>query len=237
MAVPGGEVPGRLGEALSRNGALLQVALDFTGLGEAFQVALEVPRTGRVILEAGTPLIKSVGLDSVRVLRALPGEHLVAADMKTMDTGALEARLAAGAGADATTVLAAAPRETIQEAVKAAEEAGIAVYADLIGTGDPVGVAERLSGLGVHVALLHIGIDVQRRLGITAAQVPELVSRVAAAFKGPVAVAGGIKPSEAGALARAGASIVIIGGAITKSSDPAKAALEAREALQAAEAH
>ncbi|MEB3851194.1 MAG: orotidine 5'-phosphate decarboxylase [Desulfurococcales archaeon] len=225
-------VPGRLGSALDRHGALLQVALDHTSLGEAFQLALRLPRQGDVILEAGTPLVKSAGLSAVRVLRALPGGHLVAADLKTVDTGALEVRLAAGAGADASTVLAAAPRETVEEAVRAGEEAGVAVYADLIGVEDPVAAAERLRGLGVHVVLLHIGIDVQRRLGITAGQVPGLVERVARAFGGPVAVAGGVRPSEAGRLVAAGARIVIIGGAITRAPDPARAAAEALESIR-----
>jgi 3-hexulose-6-phosphate synthase len=225
------EVPGRLGEVLERRGRLLQVALDYTRLGEAFRLALEMPRVEGVILEAGTPLLKSEGMTPVRILRALPGSHLVAADTKTVDTGALEVALAAEAGADVASVLALAPRETIEEALREAEKRGIAIYADMIGAEDPVRTAERLKGLGVHVALLHIGIDVQRRLGITAGRIPELVERVSKAFKGPVAVAGGIKPEESGRLAEAGASIVIIGGGITKAGNPREAALEALRSL------
>ncbi|MEB3816676.1 MAG: orotidine 5'-phosphate decarboxylase [Desulfurococcales archaeon] len=227
------DVPGRLGERLSRRGRLLQVALDFTGLGEAFGVALALPRGGdRLILEAGTPLIKSAGMTSVRILRALPGSHLVVADTKTADTGALEVGLAAEAGADAATVLACAPRETIEEAVREAERRGVAVYADMIATHDPAREAERLRELGVHIALLHIGIDTQRRLGITAAQLPQLIARVAGEFKGPIAVAGGVKPADVPKLVEAGASIIIIGSAITKAEDPARATREALEALE-----
>jgi 3-hexulose-6-phosphate synthase len=225
-------LPGRIGRALEAHGALLQVALDYTRLGDAVRLALHLPRTGEVILEAGTPLIKSVGMEAVRVLRALPGSHAVAADTKTADTGALEVGLAAEAGADAATVLALAPRETILEALRAAEDAGLTLYADLIGAEDPVAAAERLRELGVHVALLHIGIDVQRRLGLTAGQVPGLVERVAGAFRGPVAVAGGVKPGEAGRLVVAGARIVIIGGAITGSPDPGGAARRALESIR-----
>ena len=46
--------------------------------------------------EAGTPLIKSEGLDSVRTLRKEFPETIVA-DMKTMDAGRLEMETAAKA--------------------------------------------------------------------------------------------------------------------------------------------
>ena len=223
---------GYLFRALSSCGRILQVALDFTSLSEALRVAHLMPRSEAVILEAGTPLIKSRGMQAVRLLKLLPGGHLVMADTKTMDTGALEVSLAAEAGADAVSVLAVAPEETIGEAVDKAKEYGLAVYGDMIGHSDPLEAARTLRRLGVHVALLHIGIDVQRRLGLTASQLRDLIGRVAGEFQGPVAVAGGIKPGETGALASAGASIVVIGGGITKARDPAAAAQRALEGLR-----
>ena len=222
----------RLLEAIGSCGRLLQVALDFTSLNDALRVARVIPRHGAVILEAGTPLIKSRGMQAVRLLRLLPGEHFVVADTKTMDTGALEVSLAAEAGADAVSVLAVAPEETIGEAVDKAREYGLAVYGDMIGHPDPLEAARTLRRLGVHIALLHIGVDVQRRLGLTASQLRDLIGRVAGEFQGPVAVAGGIKPEETGALASAGASIVIIGGGITRAGDPAAAAQRALEGLR-----
>ena len=225
-------VPRRLGSLLEECGRLLQVALDYTSPWSALRTALEA-RVGRaVILEAGTPLIKSYGMDSVRMLSSLPGDPVVVADTKTMDTGRLELELAADAGASAATVLAAASDETIREMVEAGEEKGVAVIGDLIARDDPVGEARRLRRLGVHSVLLHIGIDVQRRLGITAGQAAGLVEKVGAAFQGPVAVAGGVKPGEAGRLAEAGASIVIIGGAITRSPSPRESAGEALRSLR-----
>jgi len=227
-------VPGRLGERLGECGGLLQVALDVASLAQAVRVGSLAAVSPAVVLEAGTPLVKAEGLRSVGVLRALPQEPVVVADTKTFDTGALEVRLAAGAGADAATVMALAPEETIVEAVEAGEEEGVAVIGDLMGYPDPVEGARRLKRLGVHVALLHVGIDVQKRLGITAAQAPELVERVAREFQGPVAVAGGIKPGEVEALARAGASIIVIGSAIVKAGDPRAAAAEAVKGLRPA---
>ncbi len=225
-------VPGRLGSLLEECGGLLQVALDFTSVREALRVGYLAAVAPSVVLEAGTPLIKAEGMRAVHLLTSLPQDPVVVADTKTFDTGRLEVGLAAGHGASAATVLALAPDETIREAVEGAEEAGIALYGDLIGHPDPVEGARKLASLGVHVALLHIGIDVQRRLGITAGQVPDLVSRVKEAFGGVVAVAGGVRPGGVGRLARAGADIIIIGSAITKAGDPRGEAVRAVRELR-----
>lgn len=220
-------VPGALGAYLASCGRLVQTALDLTNAWDALRVASRVSDIDGVILEAGTPLVKSEGARVARLLKALPGSKPVVVDMKTMDTGALEVRIAAVAGADATTVLALADDSTIKSAVEEAESHGVAVMGDLINTVDPVRAAERLAKLGVHIAIVHIGIDVQRRLGLTAAKALELIGKISEVFNGPVAAAGGIKPEEAGKVVEAGASIVIIGGGITKASDPRSAALTA----------
>ncbi|MEB3806238.1 MAG: orotidine 5'-phosphate decarboxylase [Desulfurococcales archaeon] len=226
------KVPGPLGERLRECGSLLQVALDVVSIREALRTGYHSLVSPAVILEAGTPLVKSVGLAEASLLRALPQEPIVVADLKTMDTGRLEVNLAADHGFHASTVLSVAPEQTISEAAEAAGERGIALYGDLIGQGDPVKAAGKLRRLGVHIALLHIGIDVQRSLGITAGQLPELVSRVKEAFGGPVAVAGGVRPGDAGNLARVGADIIIIGSAITRAENPRQAALDAVRSLR-----
>ncbi|MHC5039293.1 MAG: orotidine 5'-phosphate decarboxylase / HUMPS family protein, partial [Planctomycetota bacterium] len=51
-------------------GSKLQVALDFVNLKRALKVARESVEGGADILEAGTPLIKSEGLDAVRALKS-----------------------------------------------------------------------------------------------------------------------------------------------------------------------
>ncbi|MGC9210077.1 MAG: orotidine 5'-phosphate decarboxylase / HUMPS family protein [Acidilobus sp.] len=224
---------GRVVERLSECGSLLQVALDFTRLEDALRVAAQVALGRAVILEAGTPLIKSEGVKSVSLLRSMPGEHLVMADTKTMDVGELEASLVTSAGADAMSVLLAASEETIREAVRVAEGAGADVYADSMGLtpGNLDALVEKASRAGASVFLIHVGIDVQRSMGITASQALDLVRKVKERFRGPVAVAGGIKPDEVRSVIGAGADIVIIGSAIAKAQDPRSAALRALEGL------
>ena len=66
---------------------ILQLALDFVDMHRAVQVAeLAVP-AGVDWVEAGTPLIKSEGLDAVRELRRLFPGKVIVADMKIMDAG------------------------------------------------------------------------------------------------------------------------------------------------------
>lgn len=228
------EIPGRLGRVASECDAIIQVALDFKGLWDAVRIARVIPESPMVSLEAGTPLIKYAGIDSLRVLRAMAGDRVVVADTKTVDTGGLEVSMAGEGGADAATVLSAASDETIREAVEAGRGAGVAVYVDLITSRDPLGDLERIESLGAHAALLHLGIDVQRSLGIRASQRGELVKSMAEGFRGLVAVAGGVRPAEVGALYRAGARIIVLGSAITRAPDPRRAVEEALEGLRGA---
>ena len=73
---------------------ILQVALDFLNLGRALKIAEAAVAGGADWLEAGTPLIKSEGLDSVRALKKnFPGLPIVA-DLKIMDAGRIEAEAA-----------------------------------------------------------------------------------------------------------------------------------------------
>ena len=92
---------------------ILQLALDFVDLHRAVHVAERAVPAGVDWLEAGTPLIKSEGLDAVRELKRLfPGKAIVA-DMKIMDAGRIEVEAAAKAGAQIIDVLGTATDATI----------------------------------------------------------------------------------------------------------------------------
>ena len=82
----------------------LQVALDFVELPRALKLAEAAVAGGADYIEAGTPLIKSEGLDAVRRLREIFPDRTIIADMKTMDAGRVEAEAAARAGANVMTV-------------------------------------------------------------------------------------------------------------------------------------
>ena len=207
---------------------VLQLALDAMHLKRAIEIAREAVKGGVDWIEAGTPLIKSEGMEAVRALkRAFPGKVIVA-DMKVMDTGAYEVEMAAKAGADVVHVLGAADDPTIEEAVRAGRKYGVKVCVDLIGIDDRIARAREIEKMGVHHVCVHVSID-RQMLGLDPV---ENVREVAAAVELPVAVAGGVNSETAAAVVRAGASIVIVGGAIIKSKDPEAAARAIKRAMR-----
>ncbi|MCX8195573.1 MAG: orotidine 5'-phosphate decarboxylase [Acidilobaceae archaeon] len=218
-------------ERLRSCGAALQVALDFSDLKEALSVASLLPNDPRLFLEAGTPLIKAWGLVALSSLRALRPEAVIVADTKTVDAARVEAEIVRRGGADAFSVLSHS-EEAIAEASEASRELGLTLYGDSIAS-EPRPAIERLSR-HVDVLLLHVGIDVQRRLGITASALLDLVKEASETFRGPLAVAGGIRVQEVRKFLDAGARIVIIGSAITRAQSPREEALKALNALEEA---
>ncbi len=206
---------------------ILQLALDFVDLHRALRVAeLAVP-AGVDWLEAGTPLIKSEGLDAVRELKRRFPDKTLMADMKIMDAGRIEVESAAKAGAQIIDVLGAASDATIAECIQAGKNYGAKIVVDLIAVTDPVSRAQRVEELGADYITVHVAIDDQMRgkdpFGVLAA--------VSQAVKVPVGVAGGINSETAAQAVASGASYVIVGGAITKAKDPAAATRELRRAL------
>jgi 3-hexulose-6-phosphate synthase/6-phospho-3-hexuloisomerase len=207
--------------------AILQLALDFVDLHRALKVAdLAVP-AGVDWLEAGTPLIKSEGLDAVRELKKrFPGKTIVA-DMKIMDAGRIEVEAAAKAGAQLIDVLGTATDATIEECVHAGKNYGAKIVVDLIAVPDPVARARQVEALGADYISVHVAIDEQMR-----GQDPfATLYAVSHAVKVPVGVAGGINSETAAQAVEHGAAYVIVGGAITKALDPAAATAEIRRAL------
>lgn len=206
---------------------VLQVALDFENLSRALEAAREAVEGGADWVEAGTPLIKSEGLDAVRELKKAFPQHRVVADLKVMDTGAFEVEIAAKAGADIVTVLGASDDDTIAEAVRGGELYGAEIVVDLLNVPDPVARTKRAAELGAAAVCWHVGIDMQMQAKTPFAQLEAL----AKASPIPVAVAGGLTSESVARAARAGAQILIVGGAITKSPNIASATRAIRQAI------
>ena len=206
---------------------VLQVALDFENLSRALAAAGEAVEGGADWIEAGTPLIKSEGLDAVRALKKAFPDRWIVADMKVMDTGAFEVEIAAKAGANVVTVLGAADDDTIAEAVRGGELYGAEVMVDLLGVPDPVARSRRAAELGAGAVCWHVGIDMQMRADAPFARLAE----IAKASPVPVAVAGGLTSETVAGAVRAGARVVIVGGAITKSPKITEATRSIRKAI------
>ncbi len=205
----------------------LQVALDFVELSRALAVAKAAWDGGARYIEAGTPLIKSEGLDAVRTLRERFPDATLIADMKTMDAGRIEAETAAKAGADVMTVLGTAGETTIRECVEAGQHYGIKVAVDLLNVPDPLGFADQAARWGVDWLDVHCAIDAQ----MTGQDPLDLLRQLRRHTELTLAVAGGINSETAAAAADAGADVIIVGGAITKAIDPRQATADILQAI------
>ena len=198
----------------------LQLALDLLDLGQATMVARAAAPWVDVV-EAGTPLIKAVGMAAVRQLRKACPDKTILADLKIVDLGGVEVAMAAEAGAGAVTVLACAPRETIAAAVGEARARGVELVADLIGVEDLPARLALLSELAVTLVAVHTGID-EQRVGRDPFQ---RLREVAALSQLRLAEAGGLGPANLHLLPRVPSlERVIVGGAIANAADPAEQA-------------
>lgn len=212
--------------------AVLQVALDFINLSQALRAAREAVAGGATWVEAGTPLIKSEGMAAVRALRREFHDLTVVADLKIMDAGRTEVEMAAKAGANVVTVLGAASDETIAECVEAGRNYDALVQVDLIGCPSPVERARRAEELGAGIIGVHTAIDEQ----MVGADPLDTLRAVREAVSCRIAVAGGINSETAPEAVRAGADIVIVGGAIIKAPDATEAARTILTAMTSGEA-
>jgi len=205
----------------------LQVALDLLNEHRALSIANDSIKGGADWLEAGTPLIKSEGMNIIRLLKQKHPETHIVADMKIMDTGAFETEMAAKAGADIVVILAVADDSTIKDAIKSAKKYGTKIMADLIGVKDKIKRAKTLEKIGVDYLCMHIGIDEQ----MIGKKPMEILQNLIDNTNIPIAVAGGINSETAAEVAKTGASIIIVGSAISKAKDVTLATKQIKKAI------
>lgn len=210
---------------------VLQIALDLMQLNRAVVIAHEAVDGGADWVEVGTPLIKSEGAEAVRTLRReFPGKKIIA-DTKTMDVGGVEVEIMAKAGANIITVLGLSEDSTIEEAVMAGRKYGAEVMVDMINVPDKVSRAKEVEKLGVAYICLHMGIDTQMK----GEEPPiDMLRKIIETVSVPVAVAGGITAENAGLYVEAGATDVIVGGAIIKTGNIREAAENVKKAMAGA---
>jgi bifunctional enzyme Fae/Hps len=196
--------------------------MDLVDMVKVAQVLKNVPENDHVIIEAGTPLIKKFGLSVIGEIRKLRPNAFIIADMKILDTGNLEARMAADATADAVVVSGLAPTSTIEKAVSEARKVGIYSIIDMLNVSNPVKLITSLK-VKPDIVELHRAIDVEETAHAWG-DIPAL--KKAAGGKLLVATAGGIRVDVVKDALKAGADILVVGRAITASKDIGHAADE-----------
>jgi bifunctional enzyme Fae/Hps len=135
----------------------LHIALNHT-LEEALRIASQIPVSDKIILEAGTPLIKRYGTSAISSLKGIRPDLYVIADLKCADLSEKEAMLAYQAGADAVTAVGTAPIATLNAFIALCHQYQMDSLIDMMNITDPIRVLRRLPNLPT-IVMLHRGVD------------------------------------------------------------------------------
>ncbi|MFX1449443.1 MAG: bifunctional 5,6,7,8-tetrahydromethanopterin hydro-lyase/3-hexulose-6-phosphate synthase, partial [Promethearchaeota archaeon] len=204
----------------------LQIALDNPSIGIAKRIIKEMAKSDRIILEAGTPLIKRYGVSIINELRQEQGAKDVffIADLKTLDVGKVEVDMAYEETADGVVGSGLANKESLDKFIYEAKRVGIYAIVDMMNVADPIGKLKSLKELP-DVVILHQAIDTEAGEGSGTEKITtraEMVAKIKTEFPKQrmlIAVAGGIRPESAPEALRSGADIIIVGRYITQSRD------------------
>jgi len=199
---------------LSTRGKYLQIALNGT-LNQAQEVIEQLPPSERILIEAGTPLLKRYGDQGIRKIKFWWSQKIqvthqapyIVADYKAMDRGVAEVVIAAQAGASAITVLGQAPVETINALIEACEKHNLDAIIDMMNVHQPYKVLRNLKKLP-SVVMLHRGVDETER-GTTRFPI-HLINKVKGAFDVLVSIGGGDTIREVQSAFFNGADIVML---------------------------
>jgi bifunctional enzyme Fae/Hps len=221
---------------LSRKRRYLQVAFNST-MEDAQAIIASLPLSDRIILEAGTPLIKRYGTDAIRQIRTAweirmlgvqakdaatrlftrpstptpehaPIAPYIVADMKTIDRGETEVAMAAQAGANAVVAMGSAPIETLTAFIKACEVNGVDAMIDMMNVPYPLAVLTELRTKPT-VVILHRGVDEERDNRSKSLPLFD-IRRIKGAGEYMIAIAGGDAPREVQSAIFNDADIVVI---------------------------
>ncbi len=209
---------------------LIQLALDSLDYDTTVRLAQAAHRYVDII-EVGTPCLKVNGIKLVEDLKRRFPTKQILVDLKTMDAGYYEAEPFFKAGADITTVAGTADLDTIKGVINVANKYGKCAQVDLINVADKKALAKCAADAGAHIIGVHTGIDQQ-----LAGQTPfgDMAALIAQGLNVKVSVAGGIKQATVQDVVKAGANIIVVGGAITGAKDPGAAAAEIRKLVDEA---
>jgi len=136
---------------------ILQVALDHIDLASAMRSA-RILADHVDVLEVGTILCFAEGARAIEVMRAVYPEHIILADFKTADAGAVLADMVFSRGATWMTCICSAPLATMDAALKIAKKSGGDIQVELYGDWT-FKHAEQWKSIGLTQVVYHRGRD------------------------------------------------------------------------------
>jgi 3-hexulose-6-phosphate synthase len=205
----------------------LQLAMDFINRDNASKLIKDLKEIID-IFEFGTPFVIQDGIGIISGIKKIYPEITALADLKIMDAGEHEARMAFNAGAEIVTVLGAADNSTIKGTVKEAKAQNKKVMADMIAVLDIQKRAIEIDSLGVDYICVHTAFDIQLT-GKNPLEELIIVSKIVK--KAKIAVAGGVNLETLRKIIPLNPEIVVVGGYITGSENKVKTAFEMKELI------
>ena len=208
----------------------LQVALDLDNMQEMERIIDSLPDRERILIEAGTPLVKKFGVGIISKIRELKKDAFIIADLKTLDVGRVEVKMAADETADAVAISGLGTQESIEKAIHEAQKQGIYSILDMMNVDNFTEKLETLN-LKPDIVLLHRNVDLETmkaERGEEQAAMTEWgnINQIKDILgdNGLVAVAGGIVPKKMDQALDSGADIIVVGRYIIGSRDVRHAA-------------
>ncbi|MFA5928358.1 MAG: orotidine 5'-phosphate decarboxylase / HUMPS family protein [Candidatus Margulisiibacteriota bacterium] len=189
---------------LEHKARYLQIAFNYD-LRQAKAILPYIPRSPRIIIEAGTPFIKREGMNGIRQL-SWYWNGLILADLKTSDGALEEVYMAYDAGASGASVLGSAPHETLNLFIQRCQQLKMISMIDMLGVDDPLKCILKLSS-PPDVVILHKGRDEENTRGKLINY--RHVTRIRSKYDVLIAAAGGIDLDQARSAIFNGANIVV----------------------------
>ena len=209
----------------------LQVALDLDSKEAMAKILNDLPDKERVLIEAGTPLVKKFGVGVVEDIRALRPSAFIIADLKTLDVGRVEIKMAADATADAVAISGLGTIESIKKAIHETQKQGIYAILDMMNVADFEDKLSQLpDDLKPDIVLLHRNVDLETYKAEKGEDVSEMtewgnIKKIKEILGGGlIAVAGGITPENVEEAIEKGADVIIAGRYIIGSRDVRRSA-------------
>lgn len=208
----------------------LQVALDLDNIDVMENIIKQLPNRERILFEAGTPLVKKFGVKVIGKIRELAPDAFIIADLKTLDVGRVEVKMAADETADAIAISGLGTIESIEKAIHETKKQGIYSILDMMNVKDFTGKLEQISDdLKPDIVLLHRNVDLETSAAEKGEDTSNMtewgnIKDIKELFGGLVAVAGGITPQKVEEATEKGADIIIAGRYIIGSRDVRRSA-------------
>jgi bifunctional enzyme Fae/Hps len=208
----------------------LQVALDLDNMAEMERIINSLPDRERILIEAGTPLVKKFGVGVVSKIRELKQDAFIIADLKTLDVGRIEVKMAADETADAVAISGLGTMESIEKAIHEASKQGIYSILDMMNVDDFLKKLQNLDFMP-DIVLLHRNVDLETLRKEKGEELDDMTEwgnikkiKDILGDNRLVAVAGGITPKKVNEALESGADIIVVGRYIIGSRDVRHAA-------------